>query len=235
MNGQINVVEKWIVFVFPFLALVFFWKMKINEPKLYFELVQEDQLLEQMQFLFYLVASLIALRVAWLFRTAGITLHAVLYFGLFAVLLLVAFEEISWGQRIFGIESPQYFVEHNLQKELNLHNLVVSAGALHKAYLLLGLFGCFAWLGLVGNKSEPMHILRFVFPPWYISSWFFPVLLVYGLFEYLTSTQLPWFRQELMSVLIWRDQEPVETLLSAGFLLFAWRNHRRLELLLSRR
>jgi len=46
---------------------------------------------------------------------------------------------------------------------------------------------------------------------------------------------LPWFRQELMSVLIWRDQEPVETLLSAGFLLFAWRNHRRLKLLLSRR
>lgn len=144
MNGQINVVEKWIVFVFPFLALVFFWKMKINEPKLYFELVQEDQLLEQMQFLFYLVASLIALRVAWLFRTAGITLHAVLYFGLFAVLLLVAFEEISWGQRIFGIESPQYFVEHNLQKELNLHNLVVSAGALQKGL-------SFAW---------PVRLLR---------------------------------------------------------------------------
>jgi|JRYL01.1.fsa_nt_gb hypothetical protein len=51
MSRPSDTVRKLIVFAIPFLALVFFWKMKINEPKLYFGLVQEDQLLEQMQFL----------------------------------------------------------------------------------------------------------------------------------------------------------------------------------------
>ncbi len=36
----------------------------------------------------------------------------------------VAMEEISWGQRIFGIQSPEYFKEKNLQGELNLHNFL---------------------------------------------------------------------------------------------------------------
>jgi hypothetical protein len=40
-----------------------------------------------------------------------------------AVCLFGAGEEISWGQRVFGIETPVALAEHNAQKELNLHNL----------------------------------------------------------------------------------------------------------------
>lgn len=46
------------------------------------------------------------------------------------ILLFVAFvcifgagEEISWGQRVFGIETPESFKERNAQEEFNLHNL----------------------------------------------------------------------------------------------------------------
>ena len=45
---------------------------------------------------------------------------------LFLTALLFCFgagEEISWGQRIFGIESSDFFVNYNLQKETNIHNL----------------------------------------------------------------------------------------------------------------
>jgi hypothetical protein len=34
-------------------------------------------------------------------------------------------EEISWGQRIFGIETPELLQTYNKQKELNIHNLKV--------------------------------------------------------------------------------------------------------------
>ena len=34
-------------------------------------------------------------------------------------------EEISWGQRIFNVESSAYFLENNAQGETNLHNMVV--------------------------------------------------------------------------------------------------------------
>lgn len=33
-------------------------------------------------------------------------------------------EEISWGQRIIGFESPEYFRENNDQQEFTFHNLV---------------------------------------------------------------------------------------------------------------
>ena len=34
-------------------------------------------------------------------------------------------EEISWGQRIFNIQSGDFFLENNKQAETNLHNLIV--------------------------------------------------------------------------------------------------------------
>ena len=49
-----------------------------------------------------------------------------------AVLFFGAGEEISWGQRIFGIETPGFMEEHNKQKEMNLHNLVVGEISINK-------------------------------------------------------------------------------------------------------
>ena len=39
------------------------------------------------------------------------------------VCLFGAGEEVSWGQRIFDIQSPEYFLNHNLQQETGFHNL----------------------------------------------------------------------------------------------------------------
>jgi hypothetical protein len=47
-----------------------------------------------------------------------------------AVLFFAAGEEISWGQRIFEVDTPRVLVDGNQQDELNLHNL---AGLQHKA------------------------------------------------------------------------------------------------------
>lgn len=52
---------------------------------------------------------------------------------LFVVLFLFAAgEEISWGQRIFGVESGEFFIENNAQGETNLHNLVVGDKKINK-------------------------------------------------------------------------------------------------------
>jgi hypothetical protein len=42
--------------------------------------------------------------------------------GLFC--LFVAGEEFSWGQRLLGYQPPAFFLQHNLQQEANLHNMV---------------------------------------------------------------------------------------------------------------
>ncbi len=48
-------------------------------------------------------------------RTVWCLIAAALAFG--------AIEEISYGQRIFGWESPDWFLRYNSQQETNLHNL----------------------------------------------------------------------------------------------------------------
>lgn len=52
---------------------------------------------------------------------------------IFAVLFLFAAgEEISWGQRIFSVESSEFFLKNNAQGETNLHNLVVGEKKINK-------------------------------------------------------------------------------------------------------
>lgn len=46
------------------------------------------------------------------------------FFVLAAACFYVVMEEISWGQRIFGYETPELLQRHNLQHETNLHNLL---------------------------------------------------------------------------------------------------------------
>ncbi len=45
-------------------------------------------------------------------------------------------EEVSWGQRIFSIESSDFFMANNYQGETNLHNLVI--GDIHLAEEVFG-------------------------------------------------------------------------------------------------
>ena len=45
------------------------------------------------------------------------------YAALGGLCLLAALEELSWGQRLLGIESPTFFVQHSDQEEINLHNV----------------------------------------------------------------------------------------------------------------
>lgn len=53
---------------------------------------------------------------------------------LFMALIFIfgAGEEISWGQRIFNVESSEYFLENNAQGETNLHNMVVEGKKINK-------------------------------------------------------------------------------------------------------
>lgn len=57
----------------------------------------------------------------------------------FCIFMFGAGEEISWGQRIFGIESSEFFAANNSQKETNLHNLVVEGKKVNKIIFGTGL------------------------------------------------------------------------------------------------
>lgn len=59
-------------------------------------------------------------------------------------------EEISWGQRILGIQSPEYFQKNNSQQETNLHNLVVGGIKINKLFFsLILIIGLCSYLAIV--------------------------------------------------------------------------------------
>jgi len=67
----------------------------------------------------------------------------VLFIGVLAFMTMVfifgAGEEISWGQRIFNVETSEFFEEHNAQGEMNLHNLRVNGVKINKLIFAKGL------------------------------------------------------------------------------------------------
>lgn len=82
---------------------------------------------------FYRAALLKVFRGSW-FSFCLVVLGCIFIFG--------AGEEISWGQRIFNIQSSDFFMAHNSQGETNLHNLVVGGKKINKIIFgtFLGIF-----------------------------------------------------------------------------------------------
>lgn len=66
-----------------------------------------------------------------------------LFIGVLAFMMVLfifgAGEEISWGQRIFNVESSAFFEQHNAQNEMNLHNLRVNGVKMNKLIFAKGL------------------------------------------------------------------------------------------------
>ena len=103
-----------LVFIAYFLAAIILEKGYV--------LLTEDQLFEYWTAGLYLVSALVCLlgpRVVA--GTAPVTRYWLMGWGI--LFLLVALEEISWGQRILGLDTPDFLVSRNLQKETNIHNL----------------------------------------------------------------------------------------------------------------
>lgn len=53
----------------------------------------------------------------------------------------IAGEEISWEQRIFNVESPEFFQVNNAQQETNIHNMVVGGKKVNKIVFSQMLYG----------------------------------------------------------------------------------------------
>ncbi len=108
--------------------------------------VQEDGIAEWLTVAGLLLGSIVCFS-RWLKlmpKKSKWFLFVILGLGLF--LFFAAGEEISWGQRLFAIESPAYFKQHNAQQETNLHNLVVGGVKINKlifSVMLIGLLAIF--------------------------------------------------------------------------------------------
>jgi hypothetical protein len=89
--------------------------LSIAAPASYDQLLQEDRAVEW--------------TTVWLFLIAAIGFGINARRGRRADAIVAAFcvvvagEECSWGQRLIGYTAPEFFLAHNYQQEMNVHNL----------------------------------------------------------------------------------------------------------------
>ncbi|MFV0593634.1 MAG: hypothetical protein ACK5M7_19840 [Draconibacterium sp.] len=124
----------------------------------YHKLVAEDGPFENLTALGLLTISVLSLMRLFRQRKQRNTYWLILNILVIAGTFFGFGEEISWGQRIFGIQAGEYFMQNNMQGETNLHNLEIGGVNINKLIFSQGLvivFGFYFVLSLILYKKWP--------------------------------------------------------------------------------
>lgn len=153
--------------------------LNATRPDDFYALSQEDGVIEWWTVWSFLIAALAHLQLAserhGLARSFGLLLA--MFCG------VVAMEEVSWGQRLLGVQSPNYFLDSNAQQELNLHNQVPDRARIVALQLILLAYAALPLLPLLGRRWRPIarvaDQLGVVPPPPVLGAAFAALLLFY--------------------------------------------------------
>ena len=215
-----------VIFLFPVAVVLVFLSVRLLSRDAYTWLLREDGAVEYAQSIAYLFSFVLAVIIArGLFRGRRNAI-GVLYTILALGFLFIAGEEISWGQRLFGVETPDYLHERNTQAELNLHNLNLLESLFDHMYMLIGFYG-----GLTSTllrrrlKRDPGATAHLFVPDRILALYFLPVAAFYLYWYYVKETVDQYLGRKFI---VAHNQELVELLLALGFLLFTAANKHRL-------
>jgi hypothetical protein len=207
-------IKWWQYRVLAPLMLWFFYELVMFEPGWFIWVVQEDGVVEYLQFFLYLFGAYIFWKVfVGLKKIIGWEKLTVLSLLLCIGVGFVAFEEISWGQRLLGIETPEKLKEINHQNEITLHNIgFIQEYLLHFMYMMLGLFGAFSYNVTKKYLSSFYATWKLWLPPQYLFFCFFAVFAFYFAYDFYL------FPQEIRvgDVPVVRWQEVFETFSAMG-------------------
>ena len=198
----------YLLFIYCFVYILPYGKFFIGIS--WFDWIRsEDGPLEWMQFIEYVSSFLLAFLV--FLRLNKKDINAIIWLLIAFLSFLIAGEEISWGERIFGY-SIESITELSIQDETNFHNLpffhnYVLDPALQIICIFLGWIGWRKWPYLTSLPSRKFSLF------------FLSVSLYFFYYE------ISWFSTVAH---IRNDQEIFEFLLSSGLFLHCWESFKNL-------
>lgn len=201
-----------LIFIAPGVLFVAAALIYVRNNFIFRWLVAEDSLVEYVQFLLLMGSAILAGVSAkfWLRKNKLIGLVLV---AATLLLALVAAEEISWGQRLLNIDTPEEFAARNTQGELTLHNINSVFGYVYRGYMIIGLVGSLLWtikarlVKFFGGQIGAL--LEVLTPDWYLFFYFF-VAFAYNFDRFYVRLR--------KGETLW--EEPMELLLILGIFLF---------------
>lgn len=183
-----------------------------------FSLLEENNVVELSTFMVMIIGGCLGLLLAKRMKAAGESGWVVAFYAAFSVVLLfIAFEEIAWGQWLFGFDTPERVREVNEQGELTLHNI---RGLNGRTELLRLAFGVGGMLGILASYSRR---LMKVGAPQLLILWFVVV----------TVLAIPDIVNDYVAFTASLDRainklsELAELLIGGASLLYIWLNGRR--------
>ncbi|MEX0896131.1 MAG: hypothetical protein WDZ94_04335 [Patescibacteria group bacterium] len=203
---------KKIILLLPILLMGIAMVVYLQNQVLFMWLIDEDSVVEWLQFLLLIVVSGCSVGLARYFWSRETTLS--ILFILAAVgSFFIAGEEISWGQRLLDIATPDSWIEINIQNETNIHNIGPIFGYVYRGYILVGLIGATAWMAkrlfIKAMSARFRKIATVLIPEWYY--------MIYFAVAFVHNYDRIYISQPVGDV-IW--EEPMELLLILGIAIF---------------
>jgi len=210
----------WVIALLPFIGAAGVFLTYFHRP-LYRFVTMEDGPIEWTQFVCYALACVAGVGIAYKRFKAGHPWQALLFLGFGFANFFIAGEEIAWGQRIFGLETPDELKAINHQGEITLHNIQIVQNAFNFVLFLAGTYGSIAYFANLKLRFERYgdQANYLLVPPLFLVPAFL-ILFGYKFIRY-TVVRSPGF-------IVTKFGEWPELCLAFGFFVFAWLNYRRL-------
>ncbi|MGE5248813.1 MAG: hypothetical protein ACM3QS_01255 [Bacteroidota bacterium] len=157
MTGQKSPYGIWVILTLILIALSYI-PLFLDERTLD-AFVREDRIYEMLSAVYLLVSSIL-FAVAFFRSKVKFNLkdpawiRKWMFLGFALLFFVAAGEEISWGQRMFGFETPNLIKERNVQKELTLHNLNIFQG--EDALIPMTAGRAIQWFALAFGAAIPL-------------------------------------------------------------------------------
>ncbi|MBN1268822.1 MAG: hypothetical protein JXB04_04485 [Kiritimatiellae bacterium] len=171
-----HIIAAYIAFVALFAG---YWVLLAAAPDFHARVLQgEDRLVEWVTFAGFAGACLATLTI--LRRRRKMDRRSLAYLAFLALFFFVcAGEELSWGQRLFGFQTPERVADLNTQNEFNIHNLEIEH--FHPKDIVswfMKLFGIILPLVLIRRmRSGDSPLRRYLSPPALVPCFAFPELI----------------------------------------------------------
>ncbi len=192
-EARVPVWTGWVTAAVPVLGTVVLGVLFVVARPAFYLVQQEDNVVEWGQFALCLGISAVALLAAWRLarrspRSAALlVLVALAYF-------FVGGEEISWGQRVFGLVTPEELAAANQQSETNLHNINTGVDVqllfkIGSSLLALVALLTTVWVRLLHHTGTAF--LRLVTPPVFAAPGFVAMALYWVVARALPMADAP--------------------------------------------
>lgn len=166
----------WLLLIAPLLVMAGMMALGVVSTSLFHLFLDEDRVVEQLQFVLIFAAAVVFFAAAIRARRAGRQWLPVLYLIVALGSFVTAGEEISWGQRIFGLQTPDVLEPINQQGESNIHNVPIVQRLFNIAELSAGLYGFLipiVWLSTSARSRLSGRLDPLLVPPFYLGVLFF--------------------------------------------------------------